>query len=75
MAKRIYPWEAWLRRVEAGKKVRLHRGADYACSQSAMVQQIRDAASHLGVSIRIRDTNSGLVIEPREATDALAEMA
>lgn len=53
-----YPWDQWLAR----RRRRLQRGADYACSQSAMAQQIRNAAVRLGLRVSLVDVGDGLII-------------
>ena len=58
-AKRKYPWERWF----AQARTIVVRGIDYECSQSAMVQAIRNNASTRGVSIRVRDVGHAIVIE------------
>ena len=57
--KKLYDW------VKIFKKERtiLRKGMDYFCSQSAMSQQIRTAASVRGLSVSIRDTGVALVID------------
>lgn len=47
-AKRKYDWETWFAR----KTTILVKGVDYHCSQSAMVQSIRNNAYVRGVRVR-----------------------
>lgn len=48
-AKRKYPWDDWF-----GQPITvLVRGEDYHCSQSTMVQTIRNNASRRGLRVRV----------------------
>ena len=57
--KPTYTWGRWLK--EPG--VTLIRGVDYTCSQSGMVQTIRNNASLRGVRVRITDNTDSITIE------------
>jgi hypothetical protein len=46
-----YRWAEWFARP----KVLLTRGKDYRCSQSAMVAQIRNAATKHGKNVVVQD--------------------
>lgn len=54
-----YDWEEWFGRPST----RLVRGADYHCSQSAMVYQVRNNASMRGVRVRVVDNGDSIDIE------------
>lgn len=55
---RKYPWEEWF-----GSKITvLVRGEDYDCSQSTMVQIIRNRASLEGIKVKIIDTDTEIII-------------
>jgi len=70
MAKRKYPWEAWL----SNPKTVLRRGVDYDLSQSMMHQSIRNAASLRGIRAHVTDTGAGMIIEiPRPEEAELGE--
>lgn len=58
MPAKKYDWEAWFGR----DRFRLLRGRDYSCSQGAMAQQIRQAASKLGVSVHVVESESGFSV-------------
>lgn len=49
--RQIYDWDRWF----SLSSITLRRGRDYNCSQSAMVQQIRNVASARGVRVEILD--------------------
>jgi hypothetical protein len=55
---RKYPWDEWLGRPETV----LVRGVHYHCSQSTMTQNIRCAASHRKVRVRLVDTGTEIWI-------------
>lgn len=46
---RAYDWGAWFGR----RAFTLRRGVHYRCADAAMAQQLRNAASHRGVGVRI----------------------
>lgn len=50
-ARRKYNWEEWF----GQDSFTLVRGVDYHCSQSAMVQNIRNKAVKLGVRVNLED--------------------
>ena len=56
--KRKYPWEKWF---GDGFAV-VMRGVDYHCSQSIMVQIIRNRASSLGLKLNIVDTGTEIIL-------------
>jgi len=60
MNKRLYDWE----KLFAAGRFKLRRGRHYACSQAAIVQQIRNAASITGVNetkmVHVCDTGDGV---------------
>lgn len=49
-----YPWKKWM----SGGVTAITRGIDYHCSQSTMVQMIRNKASLLGLKLSIHDTGA-----------------
>lgn len=55
---RKYPWEEWF----SNEITVIVRGVDYFCSQSNMVQSIRNKASSLGLKLRITDTGTEIVM-------------
>lgn len=58
---KIYKWEEWFGR----DRIVLIRGIHYHCSQSTMCQTIRNNASKKGVSVKLLDAGSEIVIEVR----------
>ena len=62
---RLYNWEYWFSR----SRTVLLRGVDYRCSQSTMVQIVRNNASRMGILVSIKDTETELVIEVRSGKD------
>jgi hypothetical protein len=65
--RKLYPWDKWL-----GKpRTRLRKGVDYSCPQSSICQQIRNAATRLGVRVTVDETKDGkgVVIEVVERED------
>ena len=58
-AKRLYKWEEWFGR----RRIVLVRGVNYDCSQSTMVQMIRNNATRLGIRVRVLDTRDAIVVE------------
>lgn len=59
-----YKWELWFVR----DKTVLLRGVDYDCSQSSMVQSIRNAATRHGVRVHIEDEGDTITIEVKGET-------
>ncbi len=61
MATRRYPWNNWFSRPQTI----LRAGVDYDISQSMMHQTIRNSASKMGLSgkVKIRDLGDSMVIE------------
>lgn len=57
-AKRKYDWETWFSR----KSTVLVKGVDYTCSQSAMVQSIRNNAYLRGAHVRPIDLDDRIEI-------------
>lgn len=55
---RKYPWEEWF----SNKITVLVRGEDYDCSQSTMIQMIRNKASQVGLKLKVVDTDTEIVI-------------
>lgn len=53
-----YDWEEWFSK----KFTILMRGVDYHCSQSTMMQQIRNKASALGLRLKLTDTGTEIII-------------
>ena len=49
--RKIYDWDGWF----GSGAFALVRGEDFACSMSAMVQQIRSAASIRGIHVSIAE--------------------
>lgn len=66
-ARRKYNWEEWFER----DLTVLLRGSDYHCSQSTMVQTVRNNASQRGVRVRVTDTDDSVVIRVVGRTHAL----
>lgn len=58
-ARRKYNWEGLFGRPCTV----LVRGEDYHCSQSAMSAMVRNAASKLGVRVRLTDTGETIRVE------------
>lgn len=54
-----YPWELWFSKP----RTVILRGVHYHCSQSAMVQTIRNNASQRRILVSITDTDTEIVIE------------
>ena len=50
---RLYPWDEWFKKA-AKRPVELVRGEDFHCQPHGLAQQIRNKASSLGVSARVR---------------------
>ena len=65
--RRKYPWEKWFGR----SRTVILRGVHYRCSQSAMVQTIRNNASQRGVRVRVTDTDTEITIEVRSEEQAI----
>lgn len=61
MARRKYNWDEWFSRDET---IIVH-GTHYQCSQSTMVQTIRNEASRRGIRINIVDTGTEIFIRPK----------
>jgi hypothetical protein len=59
---KLYDWETWLGGGEP-KSVVLRRGVDYVAPQSTMVQQVRNAASRLGIKVSVKDRGDSLLIQ------------
>lgn len=59
-----YLWDEWLVK---GKTKRLKRGKDYEVSSMSMGQQVRQAASKLGLSVRVTETDDGIKVEVADA--------
>lgn len=53
-----YHWDRWL----AQPRTVLTRGVDYACSQSSICQQARNAAAAAGIAVKIEDHGDRIVI-------------
>ena len=60
--RRKYTWERWFGQA----RTVLVRGVHYTCSQSIMVQMIRNNASQRGVIMRVEDHNNSITIEVDE---------
>lgn len=58
-----YPWDAWLSK----RRTVLIRGIDYWVSHSTMAQMLRNNASYRGLSLQLQETDSGIVVEVRNA--------
>ena len=58
-AHRKYRWEEWFNQPI----ITLIRGVHYHCSQSSMAQTVRSNASRRGLSIRIIDTGTELIVK------------
>ena len=56
-----YNWEGWLKSARRT----LTRGKDFMCSPLSMAQQVRNAASTLGVSVSVRVYGDKVVIVRR----------
>ena len=57
-ARRKYQWEEWFSRP----RTVLVRGIDYHCSQTSMSTATRNAASKIGVGVRLVDTGDKIII-------------
>lgn len=57
--RRIYPWEQWFGRP----RTVLVRGRHYHCSQSTMVQMVRNRASRCGMRVRVGDIGDSVIVE------------
>ncbi len=57
--KKLYQWGQWFGRP----RTVLVRGIHYHCSQSTMVQMIRNTASAREVKVRLTDSGSHITIE------------
>lgn len=55
---RKYPWEEWFKE----KITVIVRGEDYDCSQSSMVQSIRNRATLDGLKVKVIDTDTEIII-------------
>ena len=64
-AHRKYPWEEWFGRPSTV----LVRGVHYRCSQSTMVQTIRNNASARGLSVQVTDKRNEIFIEVSGGTE------
>ena len=58
-ARRKYDWD----RLFEQQQSLLERGEDYHCSQSNIIQQIRNEASKRGLRIRLTDLDDRVVIK------------
>lgn len=56
----LYDWDKWFAR----RQIVLWWGRDYHCSQSSMVQQIRNNAGERDVKVRIVDSGDYITIYP-----------
>ena len=63
MRQRLYDWD---KLIVAGARFKLRRGHEYDCSQSAIVQQIRNAAAGRDKRAKIKDTGRAVVVEIEE---------
>jgi len=61
MRKRLYDWSSLFTRA----RFTLVRGRDYTCSQSSIVQQVRNAATQQEppARVKIRDEGTRVVVE------------
>jgi hypothetical protein len=59
MPARKYPWEEWF----GGGPVVLEYGTHYHCSQSTMVQSVRNAASARALRVRVVDLGNSIAVE------------
>jgi hypothetical protein len=57
--RRKYKWEEWFGR----NFMLLVSGVHYNCSQSTMVQTIRNNASKRGLSVQIRDIGTAITVK------------
>lgn len=59
MNQQKYDWGKWFRRP----RFKLRRGRDYACDPQVMAQQVRNAASRMGRSVRVQHdlSDDGLI--------------
>ncbi len=65
MAHRKYNWEDWFSRAE----VIIVYGVDYHCSQSTMVQTIRNEASKRGLRVSVIDAGNEIYIGVRHGAE------
>lgn len=59
MPAKIYDWDEWF----ALGGFTLVRGEDYVCSQSAICQQVRSAASNRKLSVSIVEADNAVIVE------------
>ena len=76
--RKLYDFVGWFNLpADADDRVRftLLKGEHYKCSQSSMVQQLRIAATHCGVRIRVADGNNELnvTVLPKSEESSHAE--
>lgn len=64
----LYPWGEWFRK----EWFILRHGIHYQCRQTAMIQQIRNAAVKHGVKVSIREIDQGFRVTVRRNTKAPA---
>lgn len=61
--RKLYDFNGWFKLPadpDGHVRFTLVRGQHYKCSQSSMVQQLRIAATHCGVKIRVSDADNEL---------------
>ncbi len=59
MGVKLYSWDKWF----SHNRFTLLKGRHYRCSNSGMVQQLRNQAVQRGVKVTITDLDSRLVVE------------
>ncbi len=63
MPAKLYDWPTWL----GALPITLMRGEHYRCSQAAICQQIRDAASDSGIRVSIEDRGDRVTVRRGDA--------
>lgn len=57
-----YDWDEWFRAAE----FTLRRGEQYECSQEAICQQVRAAASDRGIGVTVQDRIDSIRVIPHK---------
>lgn len=55
---RLYPWTKWF----TFQEFTLVKGVDYVCSQSAIAQQVRNAANKRGLRVSLEERDRSLTV-------------
>jgi hypothetical protein len=65
MSNKRYNWPALF---SQGERFTLVRGQDYHCSQSSIVQQLRNAASRAKITLHIEDLGDKVLVSKKVLT-------